>query len=159
MNNINKLLYFIEKWEWERVKAHMCCYYVVEVSFYMLSSGYILPVPTIWETTNVDTGGNRQVWRTEGYETYVFMKKPASERHFTFVPMGRRFLKLSQWRITASPPAEHPDSIACVHMILTGLSKLEKAYIRRRNHHTFSASFSPFANRSFITARNTLAPL
>lgn len=40
------------------------------------------------------------------------MKKPASAKHFTLVPIGKRALKLSQCSIDVKPPAEHPDRTA-----------------------------------------------
>ena len=45
--------------------------------------------------------------------SYVLRKKPASERHFTLVPIGNRARKLSQCISEANPPAEHPDKTAC----------------------------------------------
>ena len=40
------------------------------------------------------------------------MKKLASAKHFTLVPMGKRTLKLSECSIEAKTPAEHPDRTA-----------------------------------------------
>lgn len=40
------------------------------------------------------------------------MKKPASDRHFTFVVAGKSDLKLSHCSMEVSPPAEQPASMA-----------------------------------------------
>jgi len=62
----------------------------------------------------------------------VLRKKPASERHFTLVPIGNRARKLSQCISEANPPAEQPDKTAC-NSVINVLDHFEGSKFARVN--------------------------
>lgn len=74
--------------------------------------------------------------------SYALIKYPASAKHFTLAPIGRRALKLSQCRIEANPPAEHPDNIAYMRRIPLAATSEDDVCKRRERERERAYIFS-----------------